>query len=806
MNKKFSIFGRFIKYEIGILFALLVTILVSLAYGANFTPVQKKIIFLYGPVLGIILIVVFMVISWLFLKKYEDFLNNEENQNISEEKKHEMIRDFLKFPIKVSFFGSILIFGAFIFGIILLLAFTGLNFTAAIRLILISASICVLYILISIHLKNFFIKEYVSYLMQHIKTEFEVPKLSIFKKIFITVTVISLLILFNVGVISFTQAENVVYEQVSNQLLGRIIYFSENDFNGDTTDLPPLVHGDMGYWFTVDKDGQILNGELPEDREFTNLNEEEHISDWIVEEILKTDSGVTEDFNAMKIYCYHTLKGTDVKYVSALYYLDPVITHVISGYVIALLVFTFVAIIIIIVTAYFFSRQLADSVNDIKYSIEKVTYEGNLNNPVMNISNDEVGELSLSFNTMLGQLQSLSQQADIISQDDLQNEELDTRYKGDLGDAFWKMIQKLRKLATQAEAIASDDLKNPILKEKMQGDLGSAFTEMVEVLLQLGYRVETIAEGDLSVTVQDLEDGDLRTAFKRMVINLREMVEKVKEAGLKIASSSAEILSSSEELASGAGEQAASVEETSSTIEEFATTARQIAENAEIVAKLAEETLKVTEDGTGVMEDALSSIEGIKVSSQNTSKRILELGDKSKRIGNIVELIDEISTQTKLLALNASIEAAGAGEAGKRFGVVAVEIKKLAENVAESTEEIRNLINEIQLSINSSIMSTEDEIKKVEEGVFYAGKVNELLKKINDMVGKTTDAAKQISFATQQQKTAGDQVVFTMKDISNVTKQSAASTKQVMNSTEELNSLAEEFKSIVDKFKIDQSG
>ncbi len=417
---------------------------------------------------------------------------------------------------------------------------------------------------------------------------------------------------------------------------------------------------------------------------------------------------------------------------------------------------------------------------------------------------DEVGWTLISFNKMLDNLNELAAQAEAIANDDLNNEVLDIEIKGKLGDAFARMVTKLRKLLKQAEFIEADDLTNPVLTEKMSGDLGSTFSGMVDKLIMFSKRAELITSGNLKVTDSIKMEGQcLVKSFDDMEDNLRGVILDIKKAGFKIASSSSQILSASEELASGAGEQAASVEETSSTVEEFATTATQIAENAEIVAKLAEETLAITEAGTKKMTEALYSIEGIKTSSQNTSKRILELGDKSTRIGDIVEMIDEISSQTKLLALNASIEAAGAGEAGKRFGVVAVEIKKLAETVAESTEEISSLVSEIQLSINSSIMSTEDEIKKVEEGVLKAGKVNDLLVRLYSMVEKTTDASKQISFATQQQKTAGEQVVFTMKDIANVTKQSAVSTKEVMSSTEELSKLAEGFKKIVDKFELE---
>jgi methyl-accepting chemotaxis protein len=417
---------------------------------------------------------------------------------------------------------------------------------------------------------------------------------------------------------------------------------------------------------------------------------------------------------------------------------------------------------------------------------------------------DEIGWTVVSFNSMLDNLNKLATQAEVIANDDLQNEILNEKIKGKLGVAFALMVDKFKTLLLQAELIAADNLKDPLLMKKMTGDLGSAFARMVERLLKLSELAEVISSGDLISSQEvSLEGNCLVKSFNQMVQNLSEIVLNIKEAGLKIATSTNEIFSSIEELATGSSEQAASVEETSSTVEEFSVTARQIAENADIVAKLAEKTLELTVEGTKMMQAVVANMSKILETTNLTSSKIMDLGDKSRKIMNMTQVIDNITNQTKLLALNAAIEAAGTGEASRRFSVVAGDVKKLAEGVEESTEQIKGLIAEISESINSSVISTEEEKHQVGEGVAITKKLGEALNKVYEMIAKTTDATKQISLATQQQKSASEQIAITARDISNVTKQSAVSTKQVTNATSELNSLAENLKKMVNKFKIE---
>jgi PAS domain S-box-containing protein len=264
-------------------------------------------------------------------------------------------------------------------------------------------------------------------------------------------------------------------------------------------------------------------------------------------------------------------------------------------------------------------------------------------------------------------------------------------------------------------------------------------------------------------------------ASAQLYEEMKRMVKQIGNAGLQISTSSAQIRAASEEQATGVAGQSSAISQVTTTIEELDTTATRIAKNAENVARIAGDTL------TGMQE--------INAKVNDTSRKILTLGEKSQSIGNITKLIDDIAGQTNLLALNAAIEAARAGEVGRGFAVVAQEVRKLAERSSESTEEIRQLINEIQGETNSTIMSIEGSTKWVKKGL--------------EMIEETAKSAKEISIATQQQKFASDQVVQAMREIDSVTKQFVSSTRQATASAAQLSTLSEELKSAISDFKLD---
>jgi len=307
------------------------------------------------------------------------------------------------------------------------------------------------------------------------------------------------------------------------------------------------------------------------------------------------------------------------------------------------------------------------------------------------------------------------------------------------------------------------------------------FREVVDVA-SATFGHDITAEGDARIMQRQVLD---------LLDRLQGMLDHANRVNNDMRALAAEVLAATEEQASGAAQQAAAVTETSATVEELAQTSKQIADNSSAVVAVAERTLASAEEGMQAVEDTKLGIEEIRASTQQSSDRILALGERSQEIGRVLTIIDDIAEQTKILALNAAIEAARAGEAGKGFAVVAEEIRKLADSVTESTQEIGRVVREIQASTSQLIMSTERAAKKVDEGGELAGRTSLSLDKIVSQVEETTDAAKQISIATQQQRTASDQVVLSMKEVAQVSQQAAETSRQIAAAIMGLNQLVD---------------
>ncbi len=322
---------------------------------------------------------------------------------------------------------------------------------------------------------------------------------------------------------------------------------------------------------------------------------------------------------------------------------------------------------------------------------------------------------------------------------------------------------------------------------------------------------DRIADGKLDETIaigSNDEIGKLAAAFNKMtqviVKNLKSEIDKsarlitsVKEAIQQLSSSANELMAISAQQASGATQQASAVQEATTTSEEIAVTAKQVAENALRVEGLAEQASQASSHGVQAVDSAVGGMDRLKQQVQSMAEAMLDLGENSQKIGGIVDIIDEISDQTNLLALNAAIEAAGAGEAGKRFSIVANEVKRLAERTVDATGQIKNLIEEIQKATNSTIMLTEEGTKGVDGANTLVGRISEELAQIITMVQETTGAAREIKLSTQQQTTASEQMAETIAEVRDVATQVAASAQETTQSIAELTGLAERLKNLV---------
>jgi len=329
-------------------------------------------------------------------------------------------------------------------------------------------------------------------------------------------------------------------------------------------------------------------------------------------------------------------------------------------------------------------------------------------------------------------------------------------------------------------------------------------------LLRLTEVARRIADGNLEEEVpieSNDEIGKLAEAFNKMttviVKNLKLEIEKstrlmasIKDAIVHLSSSANEMMAISVQQSSGSAEQAAAVQEVTTTSEEIAITAKQITVNAVSVEKMSESTSLSCEKGTGEVSNAINGMSVLRAQVQSIAESMLKLGDNSQKIGGIVEIIDEISDQTNLLALNAAIEAAGAGEAGKRFAIVAQEVRRLAERTVEATRQIKGLIEEIQKATNTTIMVTEDGTKAVDSASQLVDKVQLSFDSIIGLVEETARSAKEITLSTQQQTFACEQMVETMTEVRDVAQQVAGSAKETERAISEIITLTEKLQAL----------
>jgi len=281
---------------------------------------------------------------------------------------------------------------------------------------------------------------------------------------------------------------------------------------------------------------------------------------------------------------------------------------------------------------------------------------------------------------------------------------------------------------------------------------------------------------------------------------LFQAVTKVNHCAAKINETVTNQASFSLELSS-------SVTEISATMEEFSSSAILIANHSQGVADSATQTLQRTRQGVSEVEGLMIKMKEIYSDNQVNIQEIVALGHKSKEVNKIMEFINNIASQTRLIAFNAALEAASAGEAGKRFGVVALEIRRLADSVMESTKEIETKINEIVAAVSRQVVASERNTKEIEEGMAYSERTVAIIYDIENAADQTTDAVRQIVLSIQQQQTAGEQVVTALRQIKQGTNENTAMIQQTKGISNELNELAEELEHVVDhEKKTDKTG
>ena len=316
------------------------------------------------------------------------------------------------------------------------------------------------------------------------------------------------------------------------------------------------------------------------------------------------------------------------------------------------------------------------------------------------------------------------------------------------------------------------------------------------------------AADDLTVqapVATDNELGELAKWFNTHVGSLNQTMTRLNNTVRALGGYTGSISSAVSQQATVSAEQSASVAEITSTSEELSISASQIAEHAKSVVDIANRTWEDTKKGAVAIETVLMKMNDINMDNQSNIEEIIELGKKSREISRVMEIINAIADQTKLIAFNAALEAASAGDAGRRFGVVAAEIRRLADNVMASTSEIEGKVNEIQFAIDRLVISSEKGSKSIQEGVEYSGETAMILSNVVEAAQSTTNAAKQISLSTQQQKTASSQVVVALREIVMGAGHTANSIKDIGSISGEMATLSSDLMGVVGQYRLEKN-
>ncbi|HEX8926537.1 MAG TPA: HAMP domain-containing methyl-accepting chemotaxis protein, partial [Terriglobales bacterium] len=388
---------------------------------------------------------------------------------------------------------------------------------------------------------------------------------------------------------------------------------------------------------------------------------------------------------------------------------------------------------------------------------------------------------------LLQPVSALAEFSEVVGQGDFK-----ARVEISSDDDFGFIAQNLNIMTERAAAAKSN--------QELQDGLQRSVTEFLTIVSQ-------IARGDLTLRGKVTNDalGNVVDSVNYMLDNFAKVLERVRTAAIDVSTSANQILASSEAMAKGATQQDQEITNTSSAVEQLTVSMKQVSNNAEASAEAARRALDAAEQGNRAVRDTLEGMQRIRASVQATAKKIKSLGDRSLEISEIINVINDITEQTNLLALNAAIEAARAGEAGRGFAVVADEVRKLAEHSRTATKDIAALIKAIQAETNEAVVVMEEGTREVEVGARLADQAGKALEAISSVVRQSAELVQEISLASKQQVRGTEGVANAMQIISGITRQTSQGSRQTARTVEEMVKLSEQLNDALSQFRIQKT-
>ncbi len=454
------------------------------------------------------------------------------------------------------------------------------------------------------------------------------------------------------------------------------------------------------------------------------------------------------------------------------------------------------SIALLIASIFFVSFQISnyiiDSLSIIKKQVDSLN-NGDLSKRITFIKNkDEIGEICWNLNNATDQFEALVKELttsiNYITNKKYFRPVLASGLKGSLTNYLTKSDSALKRYSNQ------------LIEEKKE------LEQKAEILLNA---MDKFAQGDLTEHLEEENKDDLMgrlfSGFNKSVDNIKEIVYILITAIKQTSSASLDISASAEEMASNAQEQSTQTTDITTAIEEMTQTIISTTQNASLAAESAQEAGTLAVEGGEVVQASVHGMERVAEIVEDAAKKITELGKNNEHIGDIIGVINEIADQTNLLALNAAIEAARAGEHGRGFAVVADEVRKLSQRTTQATEEISTVIKNIQTDVNSAVQSINSGNKEVQQGKELTQRVEEVMKKFIDSTNVVVENINEVANASKEQASAAEQVEQNIAIINNVASESAIGLQQIANATTDLENLMETLQGAIQNFTIDKN-
>ncbi len=477
----------------------------------------------------------------------------------------------------------------------------------------------------------------------------------------------------------------------------------------------------------------------------------------------------------------------------------------------------------VIVTSYasvfFINKKIVKDLTGSITAIEKLA-EGESHSVEVLTRKDEIGNLSQSLNRLSNSMIDRAQLGVNFAEGNFDKEVVMLSHKDSLGQAFQTIKNSLGLLVNDMKLLSDSALEGKLSyradASKHHGEFKRIIEEVnatldavIHPIKESSKALDKIAQGNLTVRMDGDYKGDyglIKESINGLAQSFNDALANVAEAVASTSLMGNEISSSSEQMAAGAQEQSSQTSEVAATVEEMTKTIYETTKNSLKVAEAAKISGVIARQGGNVVNETIEGMNLVAEVVKDSAEKIQALGKSSDQIGEIAQVIDEIADQTNLLALNAAIEAARAGEQGRGFAVVADEVRKLAERTTKATKEIEAMIKQIQKDTSDAVMAMHKGTLEVENGKELADKAGQALSEIIKGADEVVELSGQVAAASEEQSAAAEQISQNVESINAVTRETASGIHQIAKSAENLNQLTDKLQQLISRFLIVNGG